>query len=168
MDDKHLATYLNDHLAGSSVALELLEHLESTHAGSDVGRSAATLRADIAADRMELKELMRRLHVDESRTRKASAWLTEKLTEIKLRLDDPQGGSLRLLEAFEALSLGIEGKRLLWRALANAAKDASALGSVDYERLIRRAEEQRSRVETMRLDAAKEALTPTAAVPETL
>jgi hypothetical protein len=167
MNDKHLATYLNDHLAGSSVALELLEHLESKHAGSEIGRFAAALRADIAADRRELEELMRRLHVDESRTRKASAWLTEKLTELKLRLDDPKGGSLRLLEIFDALSIGIEGKRLLWRALANAAGDASALGSVDYERLIRRAEEQRSRVETVRLDAAKEALAPSAAVSET-
>ena len=62
--------------------------------------------------------------VAESRTRKATAWLTEKVTELKLRLDDPAGGALRLLEALEAVSLGIEGKRALWRALAAAAEDA--------------------------------------------
>ena len=28
MAEKYLATYLNDHLAGSEVGLELLEHLE--------------------------------------------------------------------------------------------------------------------------------------------
>jgi len=31
MDNEHIATYLNDHLAGSVVALELLEHLEAAH-----------------------------------------------------------------------------------------------------------------------------------------
>src|SRR5438067_2160325 len=31
MGNEHIATYLNDHLAGSVVALELLEHLEAAH-----------------------------------------------------------------------------------------------------------------------------------------
>jgi len=160
MSHEHIATYLNDHLAGSSVAIELLEHLESAHKGTDVARFAAELRADIAADRLELEALMGRLRIAESRTRKAAAWLSEKVTEIKLRLDDSGDGSLRLLEAFEALSLGIEGKRGLWRALAATAEDAPALQLADYEELTRRAEEQRGRVEAERLKAARRALTP--------
>jgi hypothetical protein len=36
--------YLNDHLAGSVTALELLEHLEKTHAGTTMERFAAELR----------------------------------------------------------------------------------------------------------------------------
>jgi hypothetical protein len=160
MSHEHIATYLNDHLAGSLVALELLEHLESVHKGTDVGRFAAELRADIAEDRLELEALMARLKVAESRTRKATAWLSEKVTELKLKLDDPGDGLLRLLEAFEALSLGIEGKGGLWRALAAAAEDAPALQVADYEVLTRRAEEQRGRVEAERLKAARRALTP--------
>src|SRR5205085_7785795 len=66
MSDQHLATYLNDHLAGSVVALELLEHLEKAHAGTDVARFVAALRADIEADRGELEALMQRLHVSAS------------------------------------------------------------------------------------------------------
>jgi hypothetical protein len=154
----HVATYLNDHLAGSQVALELLEHLEKAHAGTEVGRFAAALRAEVAADRRELEALMERLQVGESRVRKASAWLAEKATEIKLRLEDPSGGALRLLEAFEVLSLGIEGKRALWLALAAAAEDAPALRVADYERLRERAEDQRRRVEAARLEAARKAL----------
>ena len=160
MADKDIATYLNDHLAGSIAALELLEHLEAAHAGSDVGQLAAGLRVDVATDRQELEKLMSRLHVAESRTRKVMAWLTEKGTEIKLRLEDPSGGELRLLEALEALSLGIEGKRSLWRALAAAAQDAPALQGTDYEHLAQRAEEQRRRVEAARLEAARQALIP--------
>jgi hypothetical protein len=138
MADKDIATYLNDHLAGATVALELLEHLEAAHAGTGVGQLAAELRADVATDRQELEKLMSRLHVAESRTRKVMAWLTEKVTETKLRLEDPAGGALRLLEALEVLSLGIEGKRSLWRALAAAAKDSPALQVTDYEALMRR------------------------------
>lgn len=160
MDEKHIATYLNDHLAGSTVALELLEHLEAAHTSEEVVRFAADLRADVAADRGELEALMDRLQVAQSRTRRAAAWLTEKASELKLRWDDRASGALHLLEALDALSVGIEGKRLLWQALAAAAEDTAALQGVDYDNLTKRAEEQRRRVETLRLDAARRALIP--------
>ena len=160
MADEHIATYLNDHLAGSTAALELLEHLQESHRGTPLETSLAQLRADITADREELKTLMARLSIDESSVRKASAWLAGQVTELKLRLDDSAGGPLRLLEALEALSLGIEGKRGLWLALSSAAESAPALRLVDYGVLISRAEDQRSRAEAMRLEAARAALTP--------
>ncbi len=163
MAREHIATYLNDHLAGATGALELLEHLETAHAGTEVGRLAAELRADVEVDSQTLESLMERLEVDRSRTRKAAAWLGEKVAELKLRLDDPAGGSLRLFESLEALSLGIEGKRSLWRALATAAEEAPELRVADYEGLIRRAEEQRSRVEAARLEVAGRALAGAAA-----
>jgi predicted nuclease with TOPRIM domain len=157
----NLATYLNDHLAGSVAAVELLEHLEETHAGTDVGRFLAELRAEVEADREELNALMARLAIDESVMRKTTAWLAGKLTDLKLRLDDSEGGELRLFESLEALSLGIEGKRLLWIAMAAAAKDAPKLRLIDYERLAQRAEGQRNRVEGRRLEAGKLALLAT-------
>lgn len=158
MANDNLATYLNDHLAGSVAALELLAYLEEQHAGTPVERLAADLRAGVAADRRELEGLMERLDIVQSRPRKATAWLAEKITQIKLRLDDPTGGALRLLEGLEAVAIGIEGKRALWRALEAAAEDATGLQGLDYEGLMRRAEEQRNWVEVMRLRAAKEAL----------
>jgi hypothetical protein len=57
----------------------------------------------VAADRDELEDLMKRLNIDQSRTRKASAWLGEKMTELKLRFGDPKDGTLRLFESLEAL-----------------------------------------------------------------
>jgi hypothetical protein len=156
--DGHLATYLNDHLAGSVVAIELMEHLEATFAGTPVAVFVAELRADVETDRRELQALMAQFQIAESRARKASAWLAEKFTELKLRLDDPAGGELRLFESYEALSLGIEGKRSLWRALSAAAEATPALQIADYARLTQRAEEQRRRVEAQRLEIAKIAL----------
>lgn len=158
MSDDHIATYLNDHLAGSVVAVELLEHLEEAHADNAIGRFVAELRADIEADRRELEALMDRLKVDRSLARRATAWLSEKVAEIKLRVDDPTGGPLRLLEALEAVEVGIEGKRALWTALAAAAEDAPHLRLLDYERLKQRAVEQQQRTEEVRLIAARKAL----------
>jgi hypothetical protein len=157
MADEHLATYLNDHLAGSVAAIELLEYLEKAHADTAMARFFAELRADVEADRRELEALMDRLHIAKSLPRKVTAWLTEKVTQLKLRLDDPKGGPLRLLEALEALALGIEGKRALWRALAAATETDPRLQGVDYERLAQRAEKQRRRVEVARLEAARSA-----------
>jgi hypothetical protein len=159
MADEHLATYLNDHLAGSVLAVDLLERLEA--ADTDMTDSLTALRNDIEADRRELQALMSRLGIVESRSRKVSGWLAEKLTQLKLRVvDDRAGGSLWLLESLEAVALGVDGKLALWRALSAAADVAPELQSADYQRLTRRAEEQRQRIEVLRLEAAKAALAP--------
>ena len=156
MVNDNLAIYLNDHLAGSVVAIELLERLEA--AGTYMAPTLAQVRADIEADRAELRELMRRLQIAESRPRKVTGWIAEKFSQIKLRLDDPAAGPLRLLESLELVALGIDGKLALWRALSAAAEVDPALRIVDYERLARRAQDQRQRVEVLRLEAAKAAL----------
>jgi hypothetical protein len=158
MANEYCATYLNDHLAGSVAATELLKHIEAAYADMEIARFFAELRRDIAMDCRELHGLMDRLQVAESRPRQASAWLTEKFTELKLRLDDSARRPLRLLESLEVVGLGIHGKLALWRAL-NAAADVSPelQGLLDYERMAQRAEEQRCRVEVVRLEAAKAA-----------
>ena len=76
MAGNHLAAYLNDHLAGSVMAVDLLTQLEETHAGTEIARVFTELRADIEADRRELKSLMNKLEIAESRPRKVTAWLT--------------------------------------------------------------------------------------------
>src|SRR5438067_9316350 len=118
----YLATYLNDHVAGSVVALELLDYLRRKHAADEAGRFAAELHAEILADRQELETLMARLQIPVSSVRRVTAWIAEKLTQVKLLLDDAGSGPLRLLEIYEGVALGIEGKRALWTALAAAAE----------------------------------------------
>ena len=155
MANEQITTYLNDHLAGSVVALELLEKLGTLYAGMPL---LAELRDDVTADRNELEQLMNRLQIAQSQTRKFTAWLAEKATELKLRLDDSSDGTLYLLETFEVLSLGIEGKKGMWLALAAAAENADELRAIDYNHLVQRAEQQRQKVEEVRLETAKKAL----------
>jgi hypothetical protein len=147
----HLATYLNDHLSGSTAALELLEHLESTH--PDLAPLLKQLRNDIEADRNELESCMTGLGVSRSTARQAAAWIAEKFARLKMKVDDLSSSRLKLLESLEALAIGIHGKRALWRALA-----AAMVPGPDYERLAERADEPRQRIEVVRLDAARAAL----------
>jgi hypothetical protein len=157
MSKDHLAIYLNDHLAGATDALELLDHLAAEVPA--LASTLGTLKADISADREVLQKLMSRLHVPESRLRKAGGWIAERLAEIKLAADDEDSGPLRRLERFEALSLGIEGKVALWLALEAAAVAIDdEVKNVDYPNLIQRGRDQRSLVETLRLEAARAAL----------
>jgi hypothetical protein len=154
---QHLATYLNDHLAGAASAIDLMRHIEQAHAGDPVGALVGRIRRDVEADREELRRLIARLHAGESVPRQAVAWLGERMARLKLRIDDPSGGALRLFESLEAISLGIEGKNALWHALAASAPGVPDLQGVDYDRLIARGQEQRGALEPARLDAGRAA-----------
>lgn len=155
MGDRHITTYLNDHQAGASAAVDLMQHLEKSYANTPVGGLIAGVRIDVEADSRELEALAASLDVTESGPRKAAAWFTERAAEVKMRLEDPSGGSLYLLEALEALGLGIDGKLALWRGLQAAAAEVPKLQNVDFERLAQRAQDQRGRIESARLDAAR-------------
>jgi hypothetical protein len=158
MSKEHIATYLNDHLAGSLIAVEILEHLEAE--ASDLMPDLGALKSDIQADRDQLRTLMDRLGITESRVRKVTSWIAEQVTEAKFEADDETRGTLRRLERLEALAVGIDGKAALWRALNAAAEVAPELRVLDYEHLTERAQKQRSRVEVWRLQAARFALAP--------
>jgi hypothetical protein len=151
MDNPHLAAHLNDHLAGSEATLELLDHLAKEHAGTQIAMLATGLREDVEADQRALEALMSRLGIARNPSNKA--------TQLKPRIDDPQGGP-RLLEIFDALSLAIEGKRLLWRSLKTAAVYNPELQGTDYQALEWGADEQRLGIEPFRMGAAKGAFAP--------
>jgi hypothetical protein len=156
MSREHLETYLNDHLAGSVTQLEILDQLAEE--ATDLKAALERLRIDIGADRQELITLMRHLDIKESRLRRATGWIAEQIAEAKLVIDDDEGGHLRRLERLELMVLGIEGKLRLWQALEAASQLEPRLGILDYPWLIQRAHDQRVRVETLRLEAAKAAL----------
>ena len=148
-----LVTYLNDHLAGSTAALQLLDHLVEESDPGDSRKFFSTLRAEIAEDRSMLDDLIRRIGDHPSTLRDVGGWLAEKVGRLKLKLDDPAGNSLKELEALEVLVLGIHGKRLLWAALMVVARAVPQWADVNFARLEQRAVEQEARVEARRLDA---------------
>jgi hypothetical protein len=153
-----LASYLNDHLAGSISALELIDHWADAHKGEPLGRFFVAIGTEIKADQETLRGIMRTLAVDESKMRKAGAWAAEKLGRARLIIAGNQPGSLGLVLTLEGLIMGVTGKKLLWASLA-AAKLPS-LNTHNFEQLQLRAEQQIERIETERISAARQAFTP--------
>lgn len=159
MSSKNLALYLNDHLAGSVGARELLANLGEAYRGQALGRFFAELDTEIAARQALLRELMKELDLAESSVRQTAAWLAEKISRFKLGAtgaSDP----LSLFESLEALYLGISGQRALWLALAEIAPHVPAWSGTNFERLAREAQELADSVEEKRLELAATVLLP--------
>ena len=150
-----LNDYLNDHLAGSVGALELLDRLLEVYGGKPLEKFFRDLRQDVEQDQAQLKELMQKLGAGESAVRKAGAWLVEKLSRSKIDLENGSREEMGLLLALEALVLGITGKRSLWRALQAASRTVPELARLDYSGLEKRSIEQCERVEARRLEIAR-------------
>jgi hypothetical protein len=153
----HVAVYVKDHLGGSEAALEILDHLESTHGSGAIGDAVRRLRTEIIGERGVLKQLLEQLDGSTSVPRRVIGWLSEKALELKLIADDPGGGALRLFEALETLELGVHGKLGLWKALQANVDAVPILATVEYVPLIRQAEAQETLLESLRLDAARSA-----------
>ena len=154
---KELDSYLNDHLAGSVSALELIEHWAHLHDGKPLGVFFSQIDTEIRADQNVLRNLMHRLGVGESSLRKAGAWTAEKLGRVRLMIAGAEQGSLGLVLSLEGLIMGIVGKKLLWRSLA--AANLAEVNGYDFRELERRAEQQIDRIETERIRAAQLLLT---------
>ena len=155
---KQLISYLNDHIAGSVSAIELLDDLIASHEADPLAKFLDEIRADVIADQDVLKKIVHRFNANESAIRKAGAWLVEKFARAKLKVSGHKRGQLGLLEGFEVLVLGITGKQLLWRALNASIGSSPLLRGVDLAKLEERAIEQIERMEAKRLEVAREAL----------
>lgn len=154
--NEHLRIYLNDHLAGTTVGLELARRLAG-HTEGELGRFTEELSEEIKQDRQTLIEVMDRLGLQRNPGKIAASWLGEKLGRLKMNGSVLRRSPLSLLIELEALSLGVEGKRSLWISLMEAADGVGDLG-VDLKSLAKRAEKQRSGLERFRRQVAEQVL----------
>ena len=153
MKNDHLAVYLNDHLAGSVGALEILDRLIRKHEEQTIVTFFQEAKAEIEADQTQLREMIEALGITESSVRKAGAWMGEKLSRAKLTLES-QG--LGLVQTLESLVLGIKGKELLWRALLAVQGSWPELQRFDLGRLLDRAMAQGARMDEKRIRVASD------------
>lgn len=151
MSDSFLPIYLNDHLAGSVVGIELARRIRSSNEGTPLGAALAELCAEIEADQDTLREAMGRLGVSASRVKPAAAWLAERLGRLKLNGQLRGYSPLSRVLELEGLEAGVHAKLLLWRGLGRVY--GTRLEGFDFEALAARAESQRERIEDQRLEA---------------
>jgi hypothetical protein len=151
-----LHIYLQDHLAGATFGLELVLRCRRNNEGTEFAEPLAKLTVEIAEDRRTLRRIMHDVGADVSRTKVAAGWTLEKIRRLK-----PNGGlkytALARVVELESLAIGIAGKRAMWHALDDVAASDDRFGHHGFPRLAERADDQLSRVEALRLDAARTA-----------
>ena len=160
LTDQLLAVYLNDHLAGATVGVELSQRIARQHTGDPLGDDMAHLAARIRQDREVLLQIMRDLQMPVRRYKVCQAWLGEKVARAKFNGRVVRRSPLSTLVELETLQLGVEGKLLLWRTLIRAAERRPALDPGHLHELAERASEQTAAVEALRATAAGSVFAP--------
>jgi hypothetical protein len=153
MKNEALITYLQDHLAGALHAIELLKSMREHFSAEPLGTFADELLSEVEADRDVLARLTESVGGTAGGVKEWGAWLTEKVSRMKLKHGSADG--LGTFEALEFLVIGIHGKRALWRAMEAVAPNQPHLRNIDFAGLIARAENQHERVEERRLACAQ-------------
>ena len=152
-----LAIYLNDHLAGATLGVELARRLRGSNEDDpEFGPVLAEVCAEIEADRETLKAVMDQLGVGQSKLKPLAATLGERLGRLKPNGQLRGYSPLSRLDELELLQIGVAGKRRLWRALEHT--HAGELPSFELGALADRATEQLRRLEALHLKAAALAL----------
>jgi hypothetical protein len=149
---KYLAIYLNDHVAGATIGVELARRAAREYAGTELGGFLRGLAVEIEEDRETLRGLMRELDVRERRAKVAVGWTAEKLGRLKLNGHVLSRSPLTPFVELEGLQLGVFGKRQMWVALAALPLADDLSGRC--EQLAERAQRQLDALEERRLRAA--------------
>src|SRR3954466_10840107 len=137
-----LGIYLNDHLAASTVGLDLCKRSAKSNEGTEYGDFLKPLAAELEADRNQLEDIMGRLGVNRDQIKVGAGWLGEKLGRLKLNGRLLEYSPLSRVIELEGLIAGVNAKLALWRTLAAAAAEEPRIADIDFAHLIERARRQ--------------------------
>ncbi len=151
----HLSTYLNDHLGGSTAGLELAKRAAGSNQGTELGVLLSRFANEFEEERSSLKSVIEAIGSQPNPAKVAAAWVGENAGRLKPNDQLTGYSALSRMIELEGLSIGIEGKRLLWRTLAE--RTDPRLAGFDFTALAEQAERQRDELEPFRLGAAASA-----------
>ena len=157
-----LDVYLTDHLAGATAGVNLAQTAAQEHRADEHGAFFGEIASEIKADYDELERLIDDIGTDRSATKTAAAEIGSKMMAPKFTGGDDD--DLNAFVSLETLSIGVEGKLCMWKALRLVQDSNATLQSFELDELIERAQSQRDRLEAKRLEVAPQALAHTANV----
>jgi hypothetical protein len=142
-----LVAYLRDHLSGSDVALRVVHRLGSTHQGTENGTFFQRLSQELEEERSVVRTLLTQLGASGRSIKRAAGYASGALLSVTA---GGQPGDLALLRTFEALAIGVQGKRCMWRALQNLHPASSTVHGMDFVELEAKAVRQWEAIEERR------------------
>lgn len=153
---KLLSIYLNDHLAGATVGVELAARSARANRGRspDISARIRALTEEIRADRRSLREIMAALGTKTAHYKVFAAWVGEKAGWFKPNAGLFRRSPLSALIEIEALYLGVQGKAAGWRTLLWAAEREPDLDAQHLRTLLHRAQQQLTELEDLHDEVA--------------
>jgi hypothetical protein len=107
------ATYLRDHLAGADAAIQTVQRLSDVYRGSPEGALFGSLHVQLREDRGVVEAIL----ADLGATPRSIKRLAGRAAGSALKVvAGAAPGDLSLFRTLEALAIGVQGKRCLWRA----------------------------------------------------
>ena len=127
-----LAAYLRDHLGGADAAIHVVRRLAATHEGTADGRLFRQLAEEFEQDRATVRALLAQLGASARSPKRVAARASAALLGFTA---GGTPGQLSLLRTLEALAIGIQGKRCMWRALQtlDTARSTTQINPVELE-----------------------------------
>jgi hypothetical protein len=152
-----LGIYLRDQLALGVLWRELARRAQRQNRGTPLGEALDHVAAGIAEDVETFESIMRELGITTNPVKPSLALVAERCGRLKLNGRVGSYSPLSRFEELEFLAMGIDGKKQMWTTLRDLASLGSRLPDVDFDDLIRRAEEQRAELEPFRVAAGRDA-----------
>ena len=141
---ENLQAYLLDHLGGSDAAVRVLPRLQQVVSGA-----AADLLGDLQREFEAERDVVRQLLGEIGGSTISAKRVAAGSSGVVLgALGAGRPGDVSFFRAIEGLAIGVQGKRLLWRAMQ--AWEASPARQTEYLRLERQAIDQWERLDAYR------------------
>jgi hypothetical protein len=150
---RYLPIYLNDHLFGATVGVELARRVRSSNEGGELGGFLAGLCEELEDDRARLREAMHGLGVAVNPLKPVGGWMAEKAGRLKLNGQLRGYSPLSRVIELEGLAIAINANLACWQALERCGEGAG----VDFAELAQRSRAQLRRLEPHRLEADRAA-----------
>ena len=109
-----LAAYLHDHLGGAEVAIQVVERLRWTSTSADERLLFDWLYREFEQDRETVRSLVTMLGAIPTSAKQLAGHASGSILKF---LAGGGRGELALFRTLEALAIGVQGKRCMWRAL---------------------------------------------------
>lgn len=154
IDEGRLASYLQDHYAGSSAGIELFRRAADQQS-DPVARTALTrITEQIDAERVALERFLAAVGSKPDPVKNAGAWVAEKLGRFKPNGELIRRSQLSDVVELEMLRIAVEGKAAGWRVLRKLAEDDERFKAADLDALLKEAAAQIEELEELRMTAA--------------
>lgn len=151
---KPLSVYLNDHLMGATLGVNLFRRSARSQATRPWGPMLEELAAEVDEDRETLMAIMTSLGIPRRRYKVLAGGLGERVGRAKLNGGLIRRSPLSDLIELEGMYLGVVGKAAGWQALLQLSTTVPSLHRDQIQGLVERASSQASRLEDARRRAA--------------